>query len=129
MRGGEIVVHGNAGAEVGNGMRRGLIGIGGNSGDFTGVNLLAGTIIVLGELGWRSGAGMQRGSIVSMRPARLLPTFAFACVYRPVFLRLYLDHLRALGLPITGAFRDGRYARWSGDLVDLGRGEMLLLEP
>jgi formylmethanofuran dehydrogenase subunit C len=128
MLGGEIVVHGNAGAEVGNGMRRGLIAVGGDSGDFTGVNMLAGTIIVLGEMGWRSGAGMRRGSIISMRAARILPTFNFDCVYRPTFLRLYLRHLRALGLPIDDAFIAGRYRRWSGDMVDLGRGEILLMD-
>jgi formylmethanofuran dehydrogenase subunit C len=128
MLGGEIVVHGHAGVEVGNGMRRGLIAIGGDSGDFTGVNMLAGTIIVLGGMGWRCGAGMRRGSIISMRPSRILPTFNFDCIYRPSFLRLYLHHLRALGLPIDDEFIVGRYRRWSGDMVDLGRGEILLLD-
>jgi formylmethanofuran dehydrogenase subunit C len=128
MQGGEIVVHGEAGAEVGNAMRRGLIAVGGNTGDFTGVNLLAGTIVVLGEMGWRAGAGMQRGTLVSMRPARILPTFYFDCVYRPAFLRLYLLRLRALGLPIADKHFDGPYRRWSGDMVESGRGEILLLD-
>jgi formylmethanofuran dehydrogenase subunit C len=128
MLSGEIVVHGDAGSEVGYGMRRGLIAIGGDSGDFTGVNMLAGTIIVLGAMGERNGAGMRRGSIVSMRSSRILPTFSFDCVYHPTFLRLYLHHLRALGLPIDDAFIIGRYRRWSGDMVDLGRGEILLLD-
>jgi formylmethanofuran dehydrogenase subunit C len=128
MTGGEVVVHGSAGAEVGNSMRRGLIAIGGSSGDFTGVNMLAGTIIVFGELGWRAGAGMRRGSIISTRPARILPTFSFDCVYRPSFVRLYLRHLRARGLPVDSACVEGRYRRWSGDMVDLGRGEILIFE-
>jgi formylmethanofuran dehydrogenase subunit C len=128
MRDGEIVVFGNAGNEVGNGMRRGLIAIGGDSGDFTGVNLLAGTIIVLGHLGQRTGAGMKRGSIISMHPAEMLPTFSYACTYRPVFLRLYLMHLRRLGLPITDAQVNGAYRRWSGDAIELNRGELLLLD-
>jgi formylmethanofuran dehydrogenase subunit C len=126
MTGGELIVFGNAGAEIGNGMRRGLLAIGGNSGDFTGVNMLAGTVVVLGEMGWRAGAGMTRGSIVSMRPARVLPTFTFDCVYRPTFLRMYLLRLRALGLPITDAQLDGDYKRWSGDHIALGRGELLI---
>jgi formylmethanofuran dehydrogenase subunit C len=128
MTGGEIVVHGNAGVEVGNAMRRGLIAVGGSSGDFTGVNLRAGTIIVLGEMGWRAGAGMRRGTVVSLRPARILPTFYFDCAYRPNFLRLYLRRLRALGLPLADDALHGPYRRYSGDMVELGRGELLIYE-
>jgi formylmethanofuran dehydrogenase subunit C len=128
MRGGEVVVFGNAGNEVGSGMRRGLVAVGGNTGDFTGVNMLAGTIVVLGQLGQRTGAGMKRGTIVSMHPAELLPTFAFACSYRPVFLRLYLVHLRSLGLPVGDAHLEGVYRRWSGDAMELNRGEVLLFD-
>ncbi|MGQ0657514.1 MAG: formylmethanofuran dehydrogenase subunit C [Chromatiales bacterium] len=127
MRGGEIVVHGSAGNEIGNGMRNGLIVIGGDSGDFTGVSMRAGTIIVLGHLGWRSGAGMKRGSIASMHEAELLPTFSYACTYRPVFLRLYLLQLRELGLPVGEACVNGEYRRYSGDAIELNRGEILLL--
>jgi len=128
VRGGEIIVHGNVGNETGSAMRRGLIAVGGDAGDFTGVNMLAGTVVVLGQLGWRSGAGMKRGSIISARPAELLPTFSYACTYRPVMLRLLLAHLREKGLPVTDAHVSGRYRRWSGDAVESNRGEILLLE-
>ena len=126
MRGGEIIVHGRAGNEVGNTMRNGLIAIGGACGDFAGVNMLAGTIIVFGAAGWRYGAGMKRGTIVCMQPVELLPTFAYACTYEPTFLRLYMNHLRRLGLTIDDAWIDGAYARWSGDAVELNRGEVLV---
>ena len=128
MQGGEIIVHGHAGNEVGGAMRRGLIAIGGNSGDFTGVNMLAGSIIVLGQLGWRTGAGLVRGSIISMHEAELLPTFSYACTYQPTFLRLYLLHLQELGLPVEAAQITGLYRRWSGDSVQLNRGEILLYQ-
>lgn len=128
MQGGEIIVHGNAGNEIGGTMRRGLIAIGDDSGDFTGVNMLAGTIIVLGQLGWRPGAGMKRGTIISMHQAELLPTFSYACTYRATFLRIYLHHLRSLGLPIDDTQMNGFYRRWSGDAVELNRGEILLFE-
>lgn len=128
MLGGEIFVHGNAGSEVGGAMRRGLIAVGGDSGDFTGVNMLAGSIIVLGNLGWRSGAGMVRGTIVSMHEARILPTFGYACTYQPSFLRLYLLRLREMGLPVEDAHLNGRYRRWSGDTVELNRGEILIFD-
>jgi formylmethanofuran dehydrogenase subunit C len=128
IRGGEIVVFGNAGNEIGAGMRRGLIAIGGDCGDFAGVNMLAGSVIVLGRLGWRAGAGMKRGTIVSMHPAELLPTFGYACTYRPVFIRLYLPYLCGLGLPVTDAQIAGPYQRWCGDAVELNRGEVLFLD-
>lgn len=128
MRGGEVLVHGKAGNETGNALRGGLIAIGGRAGDFTGVNMISGTIVVLGELGLRSGAGMKRGTIASMRAAEILPTFSYACVYQPMFLRLYLQHLRGLGLPIEEAQITGRFRRWSGDSVEMNRGEILLLE-
>lgn len=126
--GGEILVHGNVGNETASGMRRGLIAIGGDAGDFTGVNLLAGTVIVLGKLGWRTGAGMRRGTVVSTQPAELLPTFSYACSYRPVMLRLMLIHLRAQGFPVTGEQIAGRYRRWCGDAIEMNRGEVLLPE-
>lgn len=128
IRGGEIIIHGNARNEVGNGMRRGLIAVGGDSGDFAGVGMLAGTIVVLGTLGMRPGAGMKRGTIVSMHDAEILPTFTYACTFRPVFLRVYLRHLRGLDLPIDERHVTGMYRRWSGDGVELNRGEILLFE-
>jgi formylmethanofuran dehydrogenase subunit C len=129
MRGGEILVHGDAGDQVGAGLRRGLIAVAGRVGDAAGLRMLAGTIVALGGLGAPPGAAMRRGTIVAMSQVRLLPTFAFACSYRPPFLRLYLRHLRARGLPLTDEQIDGRYARWCGDGLELRRGEILILEP
>lgn len=127
-RGGEILIHGSAGNEIGNAMRAGLIAIGGDSGDFTGVNLRAGTVIVLGRIGMRPGAGMKRGSIVAMQPVPLLPTFAYACSYEPLFLRLYLRYLQTLGMPVGEEPIAGRYRRYSGDAIEQNRGEILLLD-
>jgi formylmethanofuran dehydrogenase subunit C len=128
MRGGEILVHGEAGDQVGGGLRRGLIAVAGRLGDAAGLRMLAGTIVALGGVGAAPGAGMRRGTIVSMSAVDLLPTFAFASSYRPPFLRMYLHHLRELGLPLTDEQIRGRYARWSGDGLELRRGEILILE-
>jgi formylmethanofuran dehydrogenase subunit C len=128
MRGGEILVHGDAGEEAGAGLRRGLIAVVGRAGHAAGLRALAGTIVVLGALGAHPGAGMRRASIVAMTSATLLPTFERACTYRPPFLRLCLRRLRALGLPVTDEQIEGRYTRWSGDALELGRGEILILE-
>src|SRR5688500_18567039 len=128
MRGGAIVVRGDAGAQVGAGLRRGLIAVAGHIGDAAGLRMLAGTIVALGGLGSRAGAGMRRGSIVTMAPVAPLATFVFSCVYHPPFLRLYLRRLRALGLAVSDAQLDGRYARWCGDGLELRRGEILILD-
>jgi formylmethanofuran dehydrogenase subunit C len=128
MRGGEIIAHGDAGDQVGAGLRRGLVAVAGRVGDAAGLRMLAGTIVALGGLGATAGAAMRRGTIVAMSEVALLPTFAFACSYRPPFLRLYLRRLRELGLSLTDEQIAGRYARWSGDGLELGRGEILIYE-
>jgi formylmethanofuran dehydrogenase subunit C len=128
MRGGEVLVFGDAKEQVGAGLRRGLIAVAGRVGDAAGLRMLAGTIVALGGFGARPGAAMRRGTIVAMSHVSLLPTFGFACSYRPPFLRLYLRHLRALGLPLTDEQIEGRYARWCGDGLELRRGEILMLE-
>ena len=47
LSGGEIIVDGKAGKEVGNAQPNGLIAIGSGCGDFAGVNLHAGTIVAM----------------------------------------------------------------------------------
>ena len=116
MSGGRIVVHGDAGHFVGARllgrdprrarrhhhrraatpggrwaarMRRGLIVVLGDAGEFAGAGMVAGSVFVGGRLGGRAGAGMKRGTIVAFGEApELLPTFRYACRYRPVFLQL-----------------------------------------
>jgi formylmethanofuran dehydrogenase subunit C len=129
MRGGAILVDGKAGNEVGGSMRRGLIAVGGDSGDFPGVSLVAGSVFVFGQPGLRAGAGMKRGTLaVFGGRAALLPTFRADCAYRPVFLRLYLRQLRAWGFNVPEPYLHGSYRRYSGDLVALGKGEILQWE-
>jgi formylmethanofuran dehydrogenase subunit C len=130
MRGGTILVDGKAGNEVGSNMRRGLIAVGGDSADFTGVALIAGSVFVFGQPGVRTGANMKRGTIALFgKPAPLLPTFRFDCVYQPVFMRLYLSQLARWGFAPAQAHLDGSYRRYSGDLVSLGKGEVLFWQP
>jgi formylmethanofuran dehydrogenase subunit C len=129
MRGGAILIDGRAGNEIGGTMRRGLIAVGGASGDFAGVSLIAGSIFLFGPCGARPGAGMKRGTLafVGTQP-ELLATFRYACTYRPVFLALYLRRLRDWGFPIDDRFLGGRWRRFCGDQVALGKGEALVWE-
>jgi formylmethanofuran dehydrogenase subunit C len=126
MRGGVILIDGKAGNEIGATMRRGLIAVGGASGDFPGVSLIAGSIFIFGPCGVRPGAGMKRGSLAFFGPPpALLPSFRYACTYRPVFLALYLRQIRAWGFPVEDRFLGGSWRRYCGDLVALGKGEIL----
>jgi len=128
MSGGVIVVDGNAGVRAGERMRRGLIVIQGDAGEMLGARMIAGTIVVLGTLGARAGAGMKRGTIVALGKLSdgLLPTFHYACTYRPAFLGPYFLHLKALGLPIDQQQVEGDYRRYTGDVNTIGKGEILV---
>jgi formylmethanofuran dehydrogenase subunit C len=131
MTGGEILIHGSAGNEIGHTLRRGLIAIGGRCGDAVGVGMIAGTICLFGEPGIRHGAGMKRGTMVFFNPGPaidVLPTFRSACSYQPVFLQLYLRELRSAGFRLADEYFTSRYRRYNGDLLELGRGEMLVRE-
>jgi formylmethanofuran dehydrogenase subunit C len=69
---------------------------------------------------------MKRGSVVCCGGApALLPTFRPDCDYRPVFLGLYLRQLRAWGFPVDDALFGAVWRRYSGDVVALGKGEVL----
>jgi formylmethanofuran dehydrogenase subunit C len=126
MRGGVILIDGKAGNEIGSTMRRGLIAVGGDTGDFPGVGMIAGSVVLCGQPGLRPGAGMKRGTLAVLGgPPQLLPTFRHDCTFQPVFLRLYLRQLRAWGFAVPEECLDGKYDRYSGDLVALGKGEVL----
>ncbi|MEW4487011.1 formylmethanofuran dehydrogenase subunit C [Thalassoglobus sp. JC818] len=130
MRGGEILVEGNVGSEVGHTMRRGLIAIGGNCGDAAGVGMIAGTIFVFGKSGIRNGAGMKRGTIGlfgSGHSPEVLPTFRKANVYSPSFLQLYFRFLSECRFSVPENVLRGPFQRYCGDLLEMGKGEILTL--
>lgn len=129
MTGGEILVHGEAGNEIGHAMRRGLIAVGGRAGDFAGVGMIAGSVLIGGEAGIRQGAGMKRGTIAFLGAGahvEPLPTFKAACRYQPTFLRVILRSLIAAGFPVPDGALEAAYQRWCGDLLELGKGELLV---
>ena len=129
MKDGTILIEGSAGLEVGMRMRRGLIAIRGPVRDFCGLQMKGGTIFLLGGAEIRTGAWMFRGTIVSLKPIRLLPTFAKACRYNPTFLRLYARRLQALGFEIPVEAGQGAYERFAGDTAVPGKGEILIWQP
>lgn len=126
MRGGVLLIDGSAGDDVGAVMRRGTIAVGGRTGEFTGAAAIAGTILVFGPLGAHAGAGLKRGTVIAFGDrSALLPTFEYDCTHRPQFVALYLRHLRTLGFAVPAECFGGRFDRYRGDIVAIGKGEIL----
>lgn len=128
MTGGTLLVHGDVGDEIGWGMRRGLLAVAGRAGDLIGCNMRAGSILVFGACGVRHGAGMRRGTIglLGSTCGPLLPTFRSACQGRWEFLRLVDRALRQYAFPAPRPAGDVTVTLYHGDLLEGGRGEILL---
>ncbi|MBA3760002.1 MAG: formylmethanofuran dehydrogenase subunit C, partial [Gemmatimonadales bacterium] len=48
------------------------------------------------------------------------------CTFQPAYLRLLLTRLRSsYGLPVRPRHLNGLYRRYSGDMAELGKGEIL----
>lgn len=130
MTGGELIVRGSAGAEAGAAMRRGLLVILHAAGDRTGLGMIAGTVVVFGSVGLDAGLWSKRGSIVALGRITPPPTYSYVCTYQPTYLRLLLTRLRAgHGLPVRPRHLTGFYRRYSGDMAELGKGEILAWTP
>jgi formylmethanofuran dehydrogenase subunit C len=129
MTGGTILVRGHAGDQAARTMRRGLIAVQGNVGAFAGLDMVAGTLLVFGGCGPAAAAGMRRGTLAVLGPAAaLLPSFRPGSICQFQFMRLYLRHLQTLGWSIPDAVIETRYRIHHGDLLNGGRGEVLLRE-
>lgn len=126
MTGGELLVRGTAGPEAGAYMRRGLLVVGGEAGARTGLGMIAGTIVVFGAAGRDTGLWSKRGSVVALGDITPPATYVYACTYQPVLLRMVLRRLQAsYGLGVRRRHLQGFYERYSGDMAELGKGEIL----
>ena len=128
MLGGTIVISGSVGNELGHTMRRGLIAVAGDAGDLIGFNMLAGTILVFGRVGIRHGAGMKRGTIGLLGDERpeLLSTFRYACQFQPQAMNLVMREVQRFGITVPKEIQLNGYQLFNGDLIEGGRGEILL---
>jgi formylmethanofuran dehydrogenase subunit C len=127
--GGTILVEGTAGIELGMRMKRGLVAVKGLVRDFAGLQMKGGTIVLMSGAEIRTGAWMSRGTIISMKPLRLMPTFAASGLYNPTFINVYARHLNQLGFDLPIDVRHGSYQRYAGDSSVPGKGEILIWEP
>ncbi|HXF46625.1 MAG TPA: formylmethanofuran dehydrogenase subunit C, partial [Burkholderiaceae bacterium] len=126
MRGGRLVIGGNAGERLGDRMRRGWIAVHGDAGAFAGARMIAGTIAIGGAVGTHPAFGMRRGTLLLARAQPVLaPTFVATAHDFSAFWQLLARELAALGAPFD-ALAARTPARWVGDLGVDGLGEVLL---
>jgi formylmethanofuran dehydrogenase subunit C len=127
MRGGLVVVHGNVGSHAGSAMRRGMLIVTGDGGDWVGYRMRGGTIIVGREWGKCPGAELRRGTLIAAGAfPTLLPTFRYACRYRPSVLSWMHRELAASQIVLS--YEAGAEFRlFNGDLNEGGRGEFLVI--
>jgi formylmethanofuran dehydrogenase subunit C len=126
MTGGELIVRGSAGPEAGASMRRGLLVIGGAAGERAGLGMIAGNVMVFGAVAPGAGLWSKRGSVVALGKITPPATYTYACTYQPIHLRLMLLRLQTkYGLKVGKKLLSGLYRRYSGDMSELGKGEIL----
>lgn len=126
MAGGEIVIRGRAGNEAGARMRRGVIYVGGAAGAGAGRSMIAGTLVIAGPAGPNLALWNKRGSIIALAEFTIPVTYRYDCSYHPPTVPLLLGRLaRLYGARIGAEQIAGRYRRYSGDLAESGKGEIL----
>ncbi len=132
MQGGLILLRGSCGARAGEYMRRGLVVIQGDCGDCCALGMHAGTLAVLGKSGRMPGRRMRRGTLFLARaPRGTPPGFAFCASLEIGYLRLLRRHLNRLQRGLGAALipEPPRVHRYMGDLVGLGKAELLVPLP
>lgn len=126
MTGGELIVRGSAGPEAGAAMRRGLLVIARSAGERTALGMIAGNVVVFGAAGRDTGLWSKRGSVLALGKITPPATYSYACTYQPIVLRLMLTRLSArYRLSVPRKYFTGLYRRYSGDMAELGKGEIL----
>lgn len=126
MAGGTVVIGKDAGARIGDRMRRGTIVVRGKTGAAAGARMMGGTIWAEGGLGDGPGPLLRRGTLIAPTAARLLPTYADCGLHDMVVLRILSRYVAdALG-PLAPQPLPSKVRRIAGDLATIGKGEILL---
>jgi formylmethanofuran dehydrogenase subunit C len=127
MKGGIILVKGNAGQRVGDHLRRGLILIEGNAGDYCGSRMTAGTIAVMGNTGRYLGYAMRRGTLLLWNTPQLSASFNDCGAHTLAFLPILFNSFKTLNSKFAdAAVGFNRVQRYAGDMAEIGQGEVLV---
>jgi formylmethanofuran dehydrogenase subunit C len=127
MRGGTVLIRGNAAQRAADRLRRGLIIIEGNAGPQAGSGLFAGTLIICGRAGAFPGILMRRGTIILGNPSDLSPTFIPANQVDLVFTHLLTRATAPFSEKAATCVQTAN-TRYSGDMAILGKGELFVSE-
>jgi formylmethanofuran dehydrogenase subunit C len=124
MRGGVVMVGGDAGERTGDRMRRGTIIVAGKAGGYAGSRMLAGTLVVQGRAGPLPGYLMRRGTIV-LGDAETVrsPTFIDCGIHDLIAMRLLAGFIGSYNKRVAPGFA-GPMRRFAGDMAVLGKGEI-----
>jgi formylmethanofuran dehydrogenase subunit C len=88
--------------------------------------MLAGSIIIAGKAGHGAGLGMKRGSMVIGQLERVLPGFRNNGQPDDEWLRIYSTFLKSEGIILPDDWLGDGLIRFTGDNLDLGKGELLV---
>ena len=127
MQGGIAVIDGSAGTCLGHSMRRGVIVVYGEAEGDVLPEMRGGTVILAGGIApdARLLEGMNRGTVILPDERFVPPYFERAADTDLVFLRFLFRQLREQGIQIPEEWLDIPFTRWRGDMVSLGKGEIL----
>lgn len=129
MLGGELLILGDAGDEVGAAMRRGTIAVLGRAGARTAKGGIAGSVYVASDCGPDAGRFLRRVSILVGGAVEIPAGFRYACRYDPAVVRLLQRRLVAIGFPVPAAQLGGQWRRFSGEAGEGALGELLQWTP
>ncbi|ACT47767.1 formylmethanofuran dehydrogenase subunit C [Methylotenera mobilis] len=125
MRGGTVIIKGNAGDRVGDQMRRGLILIEGNAGDYCGSRMIAGTIGVWGQVGAYTAFNMHRGTLLLKSAPALHATIQNCGTHTLPYLSLLFKSFKKYNTQFS-QLSSQRVQRFVGDAAYKGNGEVLV---
>ena len=74
-----------------------------------------------------SVGGHFLGSIICINNLEVLPTFSYDCLYNPTYLKLFFKYINEnTKIDIDDKIINGSFHRWSGDAIEMNRGELLV---
>lgn len=126
MEDGLLVLAGNGGSNCARRMRRGVILIRGDAGDGLCRDMRGGTVLLLGRPGRYLARGMNRGTLL-LRNEAAPPSFSYTGTYRLTFASLLARSLAAQDVVLPPGFLEAPLARYTGDPLALGKGELFCL--
>ena len=124
MRGGIVILRGDAGDRTGDRMRRGTIIVEGKAGMCAGSRMIAGTLVLRGRVGSLPGYLMRRGTIFAMNGSDALsPTFVDSGEHELITNTLLASYITAHS-PDVAAMLRRPWRRLVGDMAVIGKGEI-----